>query len=147
MPSPVLAASLRSLFCEAGATVETASAIVGKYMGTATPELLDGQALAAEVPAVLAAGGLRRVMEEPVRRTSEEDDESRARQDYLLQADLGEPLKSELWGIILPDNPVEALQVIVSAAGQQEWIQVTRGDAAALAQFVLDAWATGKMAR
>ena len=113
-------------------------------MGTATPEVLDGQALAAEVPAVLAAGGLRRVMEEPVRRTSEEDDESRARQDYLLQADLGEPLKSELWGIILPDNPVEALQVIVSAAGQQEWIQVTRGDAAALAQSVLDAWATGQ---
>ena len=86
-------------------------------MGTATPEVLDGQALAAEVPAVLAAGGLRRVMEEPVRRTSEEDDESRARQDYLLQADLGEPLKSELWGIILPDNPVEALQVIVSGRG------------------------------
>ena len=30
LPSPVLAASLRSLFCEAGATVETASAIAGK---------------------------------------------------------------------------------------------------------------------
>jgi len=81
LPSPVLAASLRSLFCEAGATVETASAVVGKYMGitearTATPEVLGGQALAAEVPAVLAAGDLRRVMEEPVRRTSAEDDES-----------------------------------------------------------------------
>jgi len=117
LPSPVLAASLQSLFCEAGATVETASAIVDKYMGAVTPEVLGGQALAAEVPAVLAAGDLRRLMEEPVRRTSEEDGESCAQQEHLLQADLGEQLKSELWKIILPDDPVEALQVIVSGRG------------------------------
>jgi len=149
LPSPVLAASLRSMFCEAGAAVEATSAIVGKYTGitearTATPVVLGVQALAAEVPVVLAAGDLRRVMEEPVRRTSAEDGGSRARQDYLLQTDLDESLKPELWAIILPDNPVEAPRVIVSAAGQQEWIQVTRGDAAALAKFVLDAWATGQ---
>jgi len=101
------------------------------------------QALAAEVPAVLAAGDLQRMMEEPVRRTSAEDGESRARKGYLLQIDLGESLKSELWATILPDNPVEVLRVIVSAAGQQEWIQVTRGDDVALAQFALDALATG----
>jgi len=149
LPSQVLVASLRPLFCEAGGTVETASAIVGKYMGITearkvTPEVPSVQVLAAEVPAVLAAGDLLRVLEDPVRRTTAEDSESRARQDYSLKTNLSESLKSELWETILPDNPVEALRVIFSAAGQQEWTQVTRGDAVALAQFVLDAWATAQ---
>ena len=47
LPSPVIAASLRSLFYEEGVKVETAPGIVGKYM-----EITEARMTTPEVPGV-----------------------------------------------------------------------------------------------